>query len=167
MTVPMEPSDEEKVLQVVQEMLSRRGIPFAPETRINGEDAIDHGDAEDLIIQSLHRIGVRPWDWAHRFPYDRFFRPESEITFGAPLFIGHSALRLLAFAMDPFGLSRWIARHDPLRIGRVFAWLGRRGGRQDAAVADIGKPPLTAQDFVALILGIKAEARHRADDRRP
>lgn len=146
-------SDEARLLALIHEQFGALRRPFSPDARINGPGGLDDDEAEYLIVDAFRLVGL-PDKELSRFPYARFFAPDGQG--GIPL----SALlaRAVAFAFDPFGISRPLARRDPLRVGRLLSWLGKRLGRpREDMPAELEQVPLTAQGFIALILDIKKE----------
>ncbi|MBR0666375.1 hypothetical protein GXW71_18590 [Roseomonas hellenica] len=141
------------MLALIHERFGDLRKPFSPDARINGPGGFDDEDAEYLIVDAFRLLGL-PDRELPRFPYARFFASDAEG--GVPL----SAIlaRVIAFAFDPLGISRPLARRDPLRVGRLLSWLGERLGRpSEDRSAEVEQPPLTARGFIALILEIKAE----------
>lgn len=122
-------TDEEAVLEVVRKRLELRRIPVSPDTRINGFDAVDCEDAEELIYDAFRSVGLPLEAAAERFPYGTYFYPEINPAIGVPLM-----------------LARLIGLRKPMQ--RLL------GLPEDL---DSEKPPLTVREFVSLILRIKAE----------
>lgn len=127
-SLPTDPTDRERIAEVLRAAYERRNVAFIDDSEINRELDLDTETALDLISLSLGAIGADR-NAAANFPLRTYFPMEINPAIGPPLLL-----------LDAIGLGR-IAR----RLLRV----------PDESPGQ--KPVLTVRAFIALILELRAD----------